>query len=111
MSRVSAYFVCQRFRNDHERGREDSQISKAVKIEYFSDGTVKTYDKYYGGKIFEVKIETSSTISDIQKAPLVPPVGISVEKKKDLESLLRYLSRGGQEFFKHFLDKVALKKK
>ena len=90
---------------------KELQISKAVKIEYFPDGTVKTYDKYYGGKIFEVKIETSLTISDIQKAPLVPPVVISVEKKKDSESLLRYLSRGGQEFFKHFLDKVALKKK
>ena len=61
---------------------KELKISKAVEIEYFPDGTVKTYDKYYGGKISEVKIETSLTISDIQKAPLVPPVGISVEKKK-----------------------------
>ena len=37
---------------------KELQINKAVKIEYFPDGTVKTYD------------------------PLVPPGGISVEKKK-----------------------------
>ena len=61
---------------------KELQISKAMKIEYFPNGTVKTYDKYYNRKIFEVKIETSSTISNIQKAPLVPPIGISEEKKK-----------------------------
>lgn len=90
---------------------KEVQISKTVKIEYFPDGTVKIYDKYFGGKIVEVKIETPLTISDIRKAPLVSPVGISVEKKKDLESLIRYLSPGGQEFFKNFLGEVALKKK
>ena len=60
---------------------KELQISKAVKIEYFSNGTLKTYDKYCGGKIFKVKIKTSLTISDIQKAPLVPPVRL---KKKNI---------------------------
>lgn len=84
------------------------QISKAVKIIYSPDQKIQVFTEYNGSPT-EYEIKRTISYSDFENAPPPELVGITREKIKDLQSLQKFLSPEGQEFFQNYLSSVRQK--
>ena len=86
------------------------KISRIVHIIYFPNGHVDVYYSY-NGEPTTIKMNTSIGVEDLEKASLTGGVGVSPEKRKDLEHLLEYCTSSGQDFGNKFLSTTSVKNK
>lgn len=88
---------------------EEIKISKAVKIDYYPNGSVNVYYSYHENPVsFSTDITTTLEEMKTQSGP-TSPVGISSEKIEDVKSLLCYLTPKGKRFFSDIFSKTTLK--
>lgn len=86
------------------------QISKAVKIVYYPNGSVDVHSDY-SGSFVTYQIEKDISFENLKSASLSIPVGLNPDKLKDIKSLYHYLSKKGKTFFNNYFAKVPIKKK
>lgn len=88
----------------------DLKILDGVAFCYSSDSSVTAYDnfKLQNPSRFEVGLEANlETVHQFRS----PKVGITKAKKKDVQSLMTYITPNGQTFFNNFFKNMKCTKK
>ncbi|KAJ8674060.1 hypothetical protein QAD02_005322 [Eretmocerus hayati] len=86
-------------------------IRDAVKIPFFPNGEVQTFEDYDSQPTICQVIDHGITLDELKSARPAPSIGISGEKLKDVRSLLRFVREENQIVLQKVLDESLVKKK
>ena len=86
----------------------DFRIKEVVRISYFPNSHVSAYTNYTG-KPREHIIATDLTLVDLLKTQPAYDIGVNKEKLNDVQTLMKYLSPKGKEFFDTIFEQASVK--